>query len=145
MAGGAADATVRETARSPQARSAGTTAGGKNGVLLVVSQACRGDQHDVPVLPLDAVDHGAGQPEANVTQVDAASVHTLPAGADFLMCYSVAEGGCACSTRLASLTRLLHVSPGWRRYFCCTRGLSLEVAVSGFVDHVAQGDLRNAE
>lgn len=28
----------------------------------------------------------------NITQVDAASVYTLPAGADFLMCYSVAEG-----------------------------------------------------
>ncbi|XP_045848495.1 group XIIA secretory phospholipase A2 isoform X3 [Meles meles] len=59
---------------------------------IFIIQACRGDQHDVPVIPLDVVDHRTDAPEANVTQVDAASVHTLPAGADFLMCYSVAEG-----------------------------------------------------
>lgn len=47
----------------------------------------------MPVIPLDVVDHQTDALEANVTQVDAASVHTLPAGADFLMCYSVAEGG----------------------------------------------------
>ena len=46
----------------------------------------------MPVIPLDAVDHGTDMLGANVTQVDAASVYTLPAGADFLMCYSVAEG-----------------------------------------------------
>lgn len=89
-------------------------------VLLLVSQACRGDQHDVPVLPLDAVDHGAGQPEANVTQVDAASVHTLPAGADFLMCYSVAEGGCAGGTAGLAGAASARV-PGWRRCLWCTR------------------------
>jgi caspase 6 len=37
------------------------------------------------------VDHQTDKLD-NVTQVDAASVYTLPAGADFLMCYSVAEG-----------------------------------------------------
>lgn len=46
----------------------------------------------MPVIPLDAVDHGTDMLDANLTQVDAASVYTLPAGADFLMCYSVAEG-----------------------------------------------------
>lgn len=61
-------------------------------VFLLVLQACRGNQHDVPVIPLDVVDHPADMLHANVTHVDAASVYTLPAGADFLMCYSVAEG-----------------------------------------------------
>ena len=46
----------------------------------------------MPVIPLDVVDHRTNKPEVNVTEVDAASVYTLPAGADFLMCYSVAEG-----------------------------------------------------
>ncbi|XP_006767994.1 PREDICTED: caspase-6 [Myotis davidii] len=59
---------------------------------IFIIQACRGNQHDVPVIPLDVVDHPADKLDANVTQVDAASVYTLPAGADFLMCYSVAEG-----------------------------------------------------
>ncbi|KAM5336890.1 caspase-6 isoform 2-T2 [Glossophaga mutica] len=59
---------------------------------IFIIQACRGSQHDVPVIPLDVVDHCTNKPEANVTEVDAASVYTLPAGADFLMCYSVAEG-----------------------------------------------------
>ncbi|KAF6371484.1 caspase 6 [Rhinolophus ferrumequinum] len=59
---------------------------------IFIIQACRGNQHDVPVIPLDVVDHKTARPDANVTQVDAASVYTLPAGADFLMCYSVAEG-----------------------------------------------------
>ncbi|XP_043294195.1 caspase-6 isoform X2 [Cervus elaphus] len=59
---------------------------------IFIIQACRGSQHDVPVIPLDAVDHGTHRLDANLTQVDAASVYTLPAGADFLMCYSVAEG-----------------------------------------------------
>ncbi|KAB1282477.1 Caspase-6 [Camelus dromedarius] len=64
----------------------------EGGDCAPVSQACRGNQHDVPVIPLDVVDHQTDVPDANVTQVDAASVYTLPAGADFLMCYSVAEG-----------------------------------------------------
>lgn len=59
---------------------------------IFIIQACRGDQHDVPVRPLDVVDHQSGTPTGNVTEVDSASVYTLPAGADFLMCYSVAEG-----------------------------------------------------
>ncbi|KAH0500786.1 Complement factor I [Microtus ochrogaster] len=58
---------------------------------IFIIQACRGNQHDVPVVPLEVVDHQTGMQE-NTTQVDAASVYTLPAGADFLMCYSVAEG-----------------------------------------------------
>lgn len=35
----------------------------------------------------------------NETTVDAAAVYTLPAGADFLMCYSVAEGKNQCYPR----------------------------------------------
>ncbi|XP_005406246.1 PREDICTED: caspase-6 [Chinchilla lanigera] len=59
---------------------------------IFIIQACRGQQHDVPVLPLDVVDHRPPDTPENITEVDAATVHTLPAGADFLMCYSVAEG-----------------------------------------------------
>ncbi|XP_056659064.1 caspase-6 isoform X1 [Monodelphis domestica] len=59
---------------------------------IFVIQACRGDQHDIPVIPLDVVDHLSDKVDVNETEVDAASVYTLPAGADFLMCYSVAEG-----------------------------------------------------
>ncbi|XP_055972833.1 caspase-6-like [Sorex fumeus] len=58
---------------------------------IFIIQACRGDKYDVPVQPKDEVD-ATRLPDSNETQVDAASVHTLPAGADFLMCYSVAEG-----------------------------------------------------
>ena len=40
----------------------------------------------------DAVD---SELKTNEVVVDASAVHTLPAGADFIMCYSVAEGeGC---------------------------------------------------
>lgn len=53
----------------------------------VERQACRGDKHDDPVTPMDTVDS-----EVNEVVVDACGVQTLPAGADFLMCYSVAEG-----------------------------------------------------
>lgn len=52
-------------------------------------QACRGDKHDEPVTAYDAVD---SEHKTNEVVVDASAVHTLPAGADFIMCYSVAEG-----------------------------------------------------
>ncbi|XP_012789125.2 caspase-6-like [Sorex araneus] len=58
---------------------------------IFIIQACRGDKHDEPVQPVDEVD-STRLPNGNETEVDAASVNTLPAGADFLMCYSVAEG-----------------------------------------------------
>ncbi|XP_053112397.1 caspase-6 isoform X4 [Hemicordylus capensis] len=58
---------------------------------IFVIQACRGDKHDDPVLARDAVD-STEESETNEVEMDAASVNTLPAGADFLMCYSVAEG-----------------------------------------------------
>ncbi|XP_075473265.1 caspase-6 [Ascaphus truei] len=57
---------------------------------IFIIQACRGDKHDAPVTVVDAID--GSDTETNEIQVDAAAVHTLPAGADFLMCYSVAEG-----------------------------------------------------
>ncbi|EHA99332.1 Caspase-6 [Heterocephalus glaber] len=59
---------------------------------IFIIQACRGQQHDPPVVPLDAVDSQFPGAQDNVTEVDAATVHALPAGADFLMCYSVAQG-----------------------------------------------------
>ncbi|KAM3937476.1 caspase-6 isoform 2-T2 [Leptodactylus fuscus] len=57
---------------------------------IFIIQACRGAQHDEPVLATDCTD--SKDPETNTVEVDAASVYTLPAGADFIMCYSVAEG-----------------------------------------------------
>lgn len=56
---------------------------------IFVLQACRGDKHDNPVTPCDDVD---SEIKTNEVVVDASAVHTLPAGADFVMCYSVAEG-----------------------------------------------------
>ncbi|KAM9857001.1 caspase-6-like [Aulostomus maculatus] len=56
---------------------------------IFVLQACRGDKHDDPVTACDAVD---SELKTNEVVVDASAVHTLPAGADFIMCYSVAEG-----------------------------------------------------
>ncbi|KAM8880402.1 caspase-6-like isoform 2-T2 [Spinachia spinachia] len=56
---------------------------------IFVLQACRGDKHDDPVTACDAVD---SELKTNEVVVDASVLHTLPAGADFIMCYSVAEG-----------------------------------------------------
>ncbi|XP_062334896.1 caspase-6-like [Osmerus eperlanus] len=56
---------------------------------IFILQACRGDKHDDPVTPMDVVD---SEVKTNEVVVDAGVVHTLPAGADFIMCYSVAEG-----------------------------------------------------
>ncbi|XP_060782592.1 caspase-6-like [Neoarius graeffei] len=55
---------------------------------IFILQACRGDKHDDPVTPMDVVDSHM----VNEVVVDAGVVQTLPAGADFIMCYSVAEG-----------------------------------------------------
>ncbi|XP_056420679.1 caspase-6 isoform X2 [Hyla sarda] len=59
---------------------------------IFIIQACRGTQHDLPVIPTDCTDSREDISQVNTTEVDAASVYTLPAGADFIMCYSVAEG-----------------------------------------------------
>ncbi|KAM4604024.1 caspase-6-like [Polymixia lowei] len=56
---------------------------------IFILQACRGDKHDEPVTPMDVVD---SEVKTNQVVVDAGVVYTLPAGADFIMCYSVAEG-----------------------------------------------------
>ncbi|KAL7403938.1 hypothetical protein ABVT39_007491 [Epinephelus coioides] len=56
---------------------------------IFIFQACRGDKHDDPVTACDAVDSVL---KTNEVVVNASGVHTLPAGADFIMCYSVAEG-----------------------------------------------------
>ncbi|NXE59095.1 CASP6 protein, partial [Calcarius ornatus] len=58
---------------------------------IFVIQACRGNQHDDAVIAHDATDNSSESPDNN-TEVDAAGVYTLPAGADFIMCYSVAQG-----------------------------------------------------
>ncbi|XP_018425527.1 PREDICTED: caspase-6 [Nanorana parkeri] len=59
---------------------------------MFIFQACRGLEHDEPVLVTDCTDSAEDQPEENRVEVDAATLYTLPAGADFIMCYSVAEG-----------------------------------------------------
>ncbi|KAK2918868.1 caspase-6-like isoform X1 [Channa argus] len=56
---------------------------------IFIWQACRGNEHDDAVTACDAVD---SEVKTNEVVVDASSLHTLPAGADFIMCYSVAEG-----------------------------------------------------
>ncbi|GAA6214838.1 caspase-6 [Lates japonicus] len=56
---------------------------------IFILQACRGDKHDDPVTACDAVD---SEIKTNEVVVDAGAIYTLPAGADFIMCYSVAEG-----------------------------------------------------
>ncbi|NWR11739.1 CASP6 protein, partial [Paradoxornis webbianus] len=58
---------------------------------IFVIQACRGDKHDDPVIAHDSTDSSSESP-VNKTEVDAACVYTLPTGADFIMCYSVAQG-----------------------------------------------------
>ncbi|XP_038569166.1 caspase-6-like isoform X2 [Micropterus salmoides] len=58
---------------------------------IFILQACRGDKHDDPVTACVAGGGGLVT-EENEVVVDASAVHTLPAGADFIMCYSVAEG-----------------------------------------------------
>ncbi|KAK2519890.1 Casp6 [Columba guinea] len=58
---------------------------------IFIIQACRGDKHDDPVIVPDSTD-GSDESTANETEVDAACAYTLPAGADFIMCYSVAQG-----------------------------------------------------
>ncbi|XP_014811075.1 PREDICTED: caspase-6 isoform X2 [Calidris pugnax] len=58
---------------------------------IFIIQACRGDKHDDPVIAQDSTDTSDGS-IVNETEVDAAAVYTLPAGADFIMCYSVAQG-----------------------------------------------------
>ncbi|NWU99840.1 CASP6 protein, partial [Upupa epops] len=58
---------------------------------IFIIQACRGDKHDDPVIAQDSTD-SSSKSIVNETEVDAAGVYTLPAGADFIMCYSVAQG-----------------------------------------------------
>ncbi|NXP05549.1 CASP6 protein, partial [Thinocorus orbignyianus] len=58
---------------------------------IFIIQACRGDKHDNPVIVQDAID-GTDESVVNETEVDAAGFYTLPAAADFIMCYSVAQG-----------------------------------------------------
>lgn len=52
-------------------------------------QACRGEEFDLPVTGMVAMD---SMEEENEVVMEAGVVYTQPAGADFLMCYSVAEG-----------------------------------------------------
>ncbi|KAL7877144.1 hypothetical protein SRHO_G00037870 [Serrasalmus rhombeus] len=53
---------------------------------IFIFQACRGDITD------NAVAGMALNEMYSEVEEDAASIYTLPAGADFLMCYCVAEG-----------------------------------------------------
>ncbi|XP_078799736.1 caspase-6-like [Oryzias latipes] len=56
---------------------------------IFIFQACRGDKYDTSV---DATAASANDEVNNEVVVDASAIKTLPAGADFIMCYSVAEG-----------------------------------------------------
>ncbi|KAK0142861.1 Caspase-6 [Merluccius polli] len=56
---------------------------------IFILQACRGEEYDNAVTGMAA---GDSVPEENQVVMNAGVVHTLPAGADFLMCYSVGEG-----------------------------------------------------
>lgn len=58
---------------------------------IFIIQACRGNKHDDSVIAQDSTD-SSDESIVNETEVDAAAVYTLPAGADFIMCYSVAQG-----------------------------------------------------
>lgn len=58
--------------------------------------------------PFDDVD---SEVKTNEVVVDASAVHTLPAGADFIMCYSVAEGETAWLVKVINL--LLWENDGW--------------------------------
>ncbi|XP_056307440.1 caspase-6-like isoform X3 [Danio aesculapii] len=53
---------------------------------IFIWQACRGDKKDDPVTPMSVEDCD------DEMDVDAGVLPTLPAGADFIMCYSTAEG-----------------------------------------------------
>ncbi|XP_056307414.1 caspase-6-like isoform X1 [Danio aesculapii] len=55
---------------------------------IFIWQACRGDKKDDPVTPMSVEDCD------DEMDVDAGVLPTLPAGADFIMCYSTAEGQC---------------------------------------------------
>ncbi|KAM7113283.1 LOW QUALITY PROTEIN: caspase-6 [Ciconia maguari] len=57
---------------------------------IFIIQACRGDKHDDPLLL--RIQDSSNESVVNEIEVDAAGVYTLPAGADFIMCYSVAQG-----------------------------------------------------
>nr|XP_017210076.1 caspase 6, apoptosis-related cysteine peptidase, like 2 isoform X1 [Danio rerio] len=56
---------------------------------IFIWQACRGDKKDDPVAPMSAEDSD------DEMAVDAGVSNTLPAGADFIMCYSTTEGFCS--------------------------------------------------
>ncbi|KAM9314392.1 caspase-6-like [Pholidichthys leucotaenia] len=56
---------------------------------IFVLQACRGDDYDDAVQECLVTDT---MTEGEQVEVDASALYTLPAGADFVMCYSVAEG-----------------------------------------------------
>ncbi|NXD02224.1 CASP6 protein, partial [Certhia familiaris] len=58
---------------------------------IFIIQACRGEKYDDAVIAHDATD-SRSESLLSETEVDAAGVYTLPAGADFIMCYSVAQG-----------------------------------------------------
>ncbi|NXQ60228.1 CASP6 protein, partial [Anthoscopus minutus] len=58
---------------------------------IFIIQACRGDKHDDAVIAHDSTD-SSSESLVSETEVDATGVYTLPAGADFIMCYSVAQG-----------------------------------------------------
>ncbi|XP_074550745.1 caspase-6-like [Halichoeres trimaculatus] len=55
---------------------------------IFIFQACRGATHDTPATAAAA----ESEPKEDELMVDKGAIYTLPAGADFIMCYAVAEG-----------------------------------------------------
>ncbi|KAF4090651.1 hypothetical protein AMELA_G00054600 [Ameiurus melas] len=54
---------------------------------IFIFQACAGDKYEVAVTGM-----AAGDSDDEKEVAEAANLYTIPAGADFLMCYAVAEG-----------------------------------------------------
>ncbi len=100
-------------------------------------KACRGDKHDDAVTPMDVMDSQM----VNEVVVDAGALCTLPAGADFLMCYSVAEGQCLvfvcvlCFTKIGVLFRTgLNAIPRFYSYVT-KQSLKLFSSCKGYYSH----------
>ncbi|XP_014811074.1 PREDICTED: caspase-6 isoform X1 [Calidris pugnax] len=101
---------------------------------IFIIQACRGDKHDDPVIAQDSTDTSDGS-IVNETEVDAAAVYTLPAGADFIMCYSVAQG------EKQAVVKGDQEQLAWRGFGSVTSYTSLKQIIARFQLHLQLLDL----